>query len=907
MTPESPAPIAIGTAIGPYEIVGWLGAGGMGVVYRARDARLARDVAIKLIPQVFATDASRLHRFEQEARATGQLNHPNILAVYDVGVHEGAPYIVSELLEGETLRSRLHKGAFPARKAIDYARQIAEGLAAAHDKSIVHRDVKPDNLFITNDGRIKILDFGIAKLTRPSGDASLRTGVPTETEAGMVVGTMGYMSPEQLRGEAVDGRSDLFSVGTILYEMLTGHAAFTRGTAAETTAAILKEDPPKPLTTDMSPALERIVARCLEKTREMRFQSARDLAFGLEVLSDTGATAVQAPMQATGSPRGLRRGLPWVVAGVLAFGLAGAVAWNLRRSEPALRVTRFPLILPMPAAHSFASVGHILDLSPDGSQIVYVATNRLYIRSMSELGVKAAQGIEENQSANEPAFSPDSRSITFFSIADQAIKRIAVSGGAAVTICPADRPLGISWGPDGIVFGQRSKGILRVSPNGGAAEVLVRVKDTELVHGPRVLPGGQHVLFTLATGTAPDRWDKAHIVVQSLKSGERRTLIEGGSDARYVPTGHIVYAVSGRLFAIAFDLRRLEVIGDAVPIVEGVSRGATSATGASHFSFSSTGSLVYLPGPVSASSRQLALVDRQGVIEPLKLDPGPYQSPRMSPDGKRIAFGTDDGKEATVWTYDVSGTGPMQRLTSGGNNRFPIWTSDSRRIVFQSDREGDLGIFWQPADRTGAMERLTRPAPGESHTPESWSPKSDTLLFTVRKGSDASLWTFSLHGRSVAPFGAVHSSSATGTAAAFSPDGRWVAYTTDGQGRIGISVQPFPATGAIHQLFAKAPDDPHHPVWSPDQKELFYIPRPSGFQSVSVTTQPTLAFGNPQALAVPFELGPPAARRAFDMTPGGKFLGLIRGGGGQMGAGLSPQVLVVLNWFEELKARVPLR
>jgi serine/threonine-protein kinase len=526
---------------------------------------------------------------------------------------------------------------------------------------------------------------------------------------------------------------------------------------------------------------------------------------------------------------------------------------------------------------------------------------------MSELGVRPAQGIGEDSLVTEPAFSPDSRSIVAFSNADQMLKRIPAGGGAAVSICPIDRPLGISWGTDGIVVGQGSKGILRVSPTGGAAEVLVRVKDGELAQSPQVLPGGQHVLFTVATGTGPDRWDKAHIVVQSLKSGERKTLIEGGSDARYVPTGHIVYAISGRVFAIAFDPQRLEVTGDAVPIVDGVSRAATNATGAAHFSFSSTGSLVYVPGPVSASSRQLALIDRKGAIEPLKLEPGPYQFPRMSPDGTRVAFGTDNGTEAIVWTYAVSGTRNPQRLTYDGNNRFPIWTADSKRIAFQSDRQGDLAIFWQPVDGTGAAERLTTPSPGESHTPESWSPKSDTLLFGVRKGTNVSLWTFSTRGRTVAPFGGAQSSSAPETAATFSPDGRWVAYASREQGRIRISLQPFPATGATRQLFARPSDDPHHPVWSPDGKELFYIPRASAFESVSVTMQPVFSVGNPQTLSVPFELGPPQVRRAFDMTPSGKFLGLILGGGGQMGAGLSPQVQVVLNWTEELKRLVPTR
>jgi serine/threonine protein kinase len=345
MIPGSAMPIAIGTNIGPYEIVGWLGAGGMGEVYRARDPRLGREVAIKLIPETFATDASRVRRFEQEARAAGQLNHPNILAVHDVGIHAGAPYIVSELLDGESLRSRLQKGALPSRKAVDYARQIAEGLAAAHDKNIVHRDVKPDNLFITTDGRIKILDFGIAKLTRPRRRCGPAHRSPNG-DRGWDGGRHGGLHVAGA-GPRRSGRcpSDLFSVGTILYEMLTGRPAFTRETAPETMTAILKEDPPPPSSTNVSAALARIVARCLEKTREMRFQSARDLAFGLEVLSDTSAAATVAPAAVTGFPLWLRHPLSWAVAGALVLGVAAAVTWNLERPAPPLRVTKFPLIL----------------------------------------------------------------------------------------------------------------------------------------------------------------------------------------------------------------------------------------------------------------------------------------------------------------------------------------------------------------------------------------------------------------------------------------------------------------------------------------------------------------------------------------------------------------------------------
>jgi serine/threonine-protein kinase len=903
MIPAAGMPIAVGARIGPYEILGWLDAGGMGDVYRARDARLARDVAIKVIPEALATDANRVQRFEQEARAAGQLNHPNILVVYDIGVHDGAPYIVSELLEGESLRSRLRGGALPPRKAVDYARQIAEGLAAAHDKNIVHRDVKPENLFITGDGRIKLLDFGIVKLTRPSDAVGRRIPVTAETEAGTVVGTAGYMSPEQVRGTGVDARSDIFSLGTILYEMLTGRSPFTRETAAETMTAILKEDPQQPLSSDVSPALVRIVARCLEKTREMRFESARDLAFGLEVLSNTGATAALAP--APTAVRSVeRRALLWVAAGALAIGLAGAIAWNLSRPAPPLPVTRFALALPAGQLLNANGGGHSLALSPDGARLAYVAA-RLYLRSMSELDVKAMPGTERYLGVREPVFSPDGASIAFYALVDQTLKKATVTGDTVRTICQADSPTGITWGSDGIVFGQGRKGIMRVSADGGTPEVLVRVKDGEVAQAPQILPGAQHVLFTLATGTARDRSDRSHIVVQSLKSGERKTLIEGGSDARYVPTGHLVYALSGSLYAVAFDAQRLEVKGAPVPVVEGVSRDTAAVTGAANFGFSSTGSLVYVRGPVSASALlDIGLMDRKGKVDPLRLPPGTYEWPRVSPDGKRLAVASDDDKEATIWIYDLSGMRAMQRLTSGGNNRFPIWTSDSKRVAFQSDRDGDLAIFWQAADG-GFAERLTRPAPGESHAPESWSPKGDTFLFSITKGSDVSLWTFSLQDRKAAPFGGVHSSNPTN--AAFSPDGKWVAYASTERGMATIYVQPFPATGIKYQLFAKGSDSPHHPRWSPDGKELFYDPRITGFEAVSVTTQPAFAFGNAVAVPKLLLMAGAGLRTPYDIAPDGRLVGRITAGQMEYVRSQNDQIQVVLNWFEDLKARVPTR
>ncbi len=388
-----------------------------------------------------------------------------------------------------------------------------------------------------------------------------------------------------------------------------------------------------------------------------------------------------------------------------------------------------------------------------------------------------------------------------------------------------------------------------------------------------------------------------------MTSGERKTLFEGGSAARYVPTGHLVYAVGGSLFALAFDALQLQVSSAAVPMIDGVRRAGPSGSfgGIAQFSFANNGSLIYIPGAVSARW-DLALTDRKGGVEPLKLPPGAYQVPRVSPDGKRIAFGTDDGKEAIIWIYELSGATATKPLTRGSNNRFPTWSSDSKRVAFQSDREGDRGLFWQPVDG-GQAARLTTPNAGEAHEPESWSPDGDTLLFSVTKGSGVSLWTLSVTEKKAMPFGDVQSSIRTG--AVFSPDGQWVAYASWGASAKTIYVQPFPATGDTHQL-PQGAVEPKHPLWSPDGTQLFYNPGPGQFESVTVTTQPTFAFGNHVAVPRPFPGAAPFLRRPYDITPDGRFVSAIAAGQSASGRPTAPQIQVVLNWFEELKTRAPL-
>ena len=463
----------------------------------------------------------------------------------------------------------------------------------------------------------------------------------------------------------------------------------------------------------------------------------------------------------------------------------------------------------------------------------------------------------------------------------------------------------MSWSPDGIVFGQGPDGIMRVSPDGGAPERIVSVNHDEVAHGPQLLPGGKQVLFTLASGNAGDRWDKARIVVQSLASGERATLITGGSDARYVQSGHVLYALGGRLFAVAFDERRLTLVGDPVPIVEGVRRSAGNWSGTANISLSNNGSLIYVPGPVAApnSLMDLAIVDRRtGGVRVLNLPPRRYASPRVSPDGKRLAYATEDGKEAVVWTYELAGTLPPQRLTMGGNNRFPIWTS-STSVAFQSDRDGDRAIFRQSVG--GNAERVTTPDNGVTHTPESWSEKTNTLLFSKAKGMEMSLWALSLQDGTSAQFAAVSPSAATyATGAVFSPDGQWVASGSSTRGATTIYVEPFPATGVKHQLEPRGTDLPHEPIWSPDGKELFYNPRLGGFEAVSVTTHPTFAFGNPVPLPRKLQMGPPGAPTNYDVTRDGAFVGMVTTGRMEYDAGSDDRIEVVLNWLEDVTARL---
>src|SRR5687767_13553980 len=791
--------IATGTRIGPYEIIGWLGAGGMGEVYRARDPRLTRDVAIKLVLKPSVTNPTRLHRFGQEARAAGQLNHPGILSVYDIGAHDDVPYIVSELLEGESLRSAL-RTALSQRKAIDYARQIADALAAAHEKGIIHRDLKPENIFISSDGRIKILDFGLAKLTHSSDDAIVSGATVADTEQGTVLGTAGYMSPEQVRGEPVDHRSDIFSLGAIIYEMLTGRAAFARATGAETIAAILKDDPPAEASF-APPALERVVLRCVEKNREARFQSARDLAFNLQAFSESSPSA--GTIRGAGASR--VQWWQWAIVGVLAV----AVASILQRSTADVPATSASLAsyrlnvdlgAGLPLAPINVQFGDAATLSPDGSTIAFVARpqadglGQIYVRQLDRTEAVALPG---TTGAVIPFFSPDGKSIGFFN--GRKLQRMPVTGGAPLVLADAPEQRGAWWGEDDtIVFSpDRRAGtrLMRVAASGkeAARPITATAAGTGLELWPQILPGGHAVLYT--AGDAPGFFNDANLVVQLLATGERKVVHRGGYHGRYLPSGHLVFVHSGTLYATSFDLDRFEVTSQPVPILEGLR--SNSITGGAQFSISNGGMLAYLPGPSVGAGTAPQWMSRDGQTTAMKMPAVNWFNIAFAPDGGRVAMEIRD-RDADIWVHDIE-RGTLARLTSDpAIDVKPTWAPDGRRIAFASTpaNASISNLYVQSADGTGTPIRLTDSKnelqPASCHPSgkfllfEETDPQGGTdLMLLDMTGSDTPGWK---------PPEPTPYISGRGRQwdAAFSPDGRWVAYASNESGTAEIYVRPFP-------------------------------------------------------------------------------------------------------------------
>jgi serine/threonine-protein kinase len=901
--------LTVGTKLGSHEITALLGKGGMGEVYRARDTKLKREVAIKILPDEFSRDGDRLSRFQREAEVLASLNHPNIAAIYDLEEFSGSRFLVLELVEGETLADRIARGPIPVEEALTVARQICEALEAAHERGIIHRDLKPANIKLTDDGKVKVLDFGLAKAMESTPASPTLSNSPTllnGSMAGMIVGTAAYMSPEQAKGRAVDRRADIFALGCVLYEMLTGKRTFDGDDVTDILGAVLRIEPDWSALPENSPAgLRNLLRLCLEKNVKNRRSDATDLRLDIEQVLQESVNPARKPIELVKQPF-WKRAIPAVVTGILMAAISGYLVWQMRplSSAPAIR---FSYVLPK--GQVFTRAGrHILALSPDGSNLVFVSNGQLYLKRMSDLEAEPIPGTM--QDINTPFFSPDGNWIGFYVAPEGKLKKIAITGGASVEIADAINPYGATWySQDSILVGQGARGIIRVAASGGGKpETVIPAKENEVLQTPQVLPGGDEVLFTVAGTAGDDRFDKAQIVVQSLKTGVRKTLFTGGSDARYVPTGHIVYALGGNLFAYAFDAPKLKVTNGPIPILQGVLRSAPRNTAATFFSFSNNGYLAYAPGSPLSSETLLALIDLSGNKKPL-LMPGKYSAPRISPDGKQAAIEVDDGKEVFIGIYNLSGTQAMRRLTFGGHNTNPLWTHDGQRIIFQSDREGDAGLFWQRADGRGSPERLTTPEKGVSQVADAASPDGQVITLTA----GGAIWVLSLDDRKLKLLIPKPQKGNVG-GAAFSPDGHWLAYQSNESTAGGppqIYVQPFPRTGSQYKITPTGVN--LFPVWSPNGKQIFYLSIGAGqagqptINSVDVHTQPSVEFGKPVSLPIEI-LSPPVGVRHYDIFPNGsQFIALVSLAQAQSGDRPYSQINTVLNWFGELKKQVPVK
>ena len=878
-----------GTRFGQYEIADEIGAGGMGLVYRATDTTLEREVAIKVLPESMAADAERISRFDREAKTLASLNHPNIATIHGLEKADGTTALVMELVEGPTLADRIEKGAIPADEALGIAMQIAEALEAAHGQNIVHRDLKPANIKLRPDGTVKVLDFGIAKALEPenvtTGGQSPMLTTPV-TQVGVILGTAAYMSPEQARGKAVDERTDIWAFGCVLYEMLTGQPAFGGEDVPITLARVLANDTDmESLPNAISPAVRQAIQLCLQKDLRKRVADIRDVRLALEGAFDT--VSPQAAEGVVVARSAWRRTLP-VASATLVSGaiLAGLTVWVSMQPEPR-PVNRFDYELSEGQLFRFSGEP-IMALSPDGRNFVYNTQDGLYLRTMGDLEARLIPGTEPILST--PVFAPDSQAIAYWDISGQ-LKRIGISGGAPVVIAEVSSNVyGLSWEADGTIFVGLPDGVYRVSANGGTPELVV---EADFPYGPRLLPDEDSVLFNVTT---TQNWDDSQIVVQSLSTSERTVLVEGGTDAHYFPTGHLVYALGDGLFAVAFDPDTLTVSGGTVPLVQGVMR-TTGTTGASNYSVSDDGTLAYVIGSATAAQHTLVWVDREGREEPIGAPPRNYTSPRISPDGMRVALNPRD-QEVDIWIWDLIRE-TLTRLTfDPGTDTFPVWSPDGLRIAFSSGRGGDRGgIYWRAADGSGLVERLAES--GGQMFPSSFLPDATGIIFrgalTGAENDDIAIVSLD-GGGDTTP---LLQTTFRERNPELSPDGRWLAYASNESGREEIFVRGFPEVDAGGR-WQVSTGGGLQPLWSRDGRELFYRSG-DALLAVSIETDPTFIAGNAEVV---FErqYANPQGGRTYDISPDGERFLMIK----QVeSASEASQIIVVQNWFEELKRLVP--
>jgi serine/threonine protein kinase/Tol biopolymer transport system component len=889
----------IGNTLGHYQITSQLGKGGMGEVYQAKDQRLGRDVAIKVLPEEFAKDADRVARFQREAKLLASLNHPNIAAIYGLEESGKTNFLVLELVEGDTLADQIKKGPIPVEESLKLALQITEALEAAHEKGVIHRDLKPANIKVTPEGKVKVLDFGLAKAFAGDQEELNLSNSPTlsnaATQMGVILGTAAYMSPEQAKGKTVDKRADIWAFGCVVYEMLTGRSLFSADDVSQTLARVLERQPDFSfLPPNLHPKIIEMLERCLEKDVRNRYSSVSDARVDIQkVLADPRGVLVE-PDTKVESRTKLRMILPWIAAAVILTAIiAGVAIWKLKPSEPR-PVMRFDYELPEGQVVSSAgsSGASFLAISPDGRQFAYGTPQGIFLRSMGDSTARLIAGTEGG--LQQPFFSPDGKWIGYWSRADSKLKKVAVSGGAPIVLCEVEAILGATWHKDNtIVFCDSSRGIMRVSADGGTPEAILRPK-AGLSALPQFLPDGKSVLYTSAADTIHRK-----TAILSIESGKSRELFEGIA-AQYLPTGHILYRLidSNTVCAIPFDPRRLEITGRSIPILQDVRQ----------FAVSDTGTLLYVQekaGTVTPG-RALVWVDRNGKEESIGFPPNAYSSPAISPDGTQLALAVGGGRpDIRVCDLVRKTVTPLTRDAGS----FPLWTPDGKRIAFTSIRDGNYGIYWRNADGTGKEEPLAT-LPPRTVFPWSWSNRGKILVLMEGMGVRTGLDIGALSMEGDRKYTTLLQEAYNEVHPKVSPNGKWMAFATNESGKYEVYIRPFPDVDSNRMQVSTNGGD--SPLWSPDGRELFYR-NGAAVMAVSVKTEPKLNLEIPKTLFqgsyVTYVSGSPVMR-PWDISPDGKRFLMIKSplpaGETSAAEGLR-KINIVLNWFEELKQRVPVK
>jgi eukaryotic-like serine/threonine-protein kinase len=893
-------PLTAGMRLGPYEIVAQLGSGGMGEVYRARDSKLNRDVAIKVLPDQLARDPERRTRFEREARVLASLNHPHIAHIHGFEDSTGVSALVMEMVEGLTLADRISHGPLAVGESLEIATQIADALEGAHERGIVHRDLKPANVIITPSGDAKVLDFGLAKAVAgdaPSPDLSLTT--VEGTEAGVILGTAAYMSPEQARGRPVDKRTDIWAFGCVIFEMLVGRRPFSGDTVSDTIAMILTREPAWADLPAATPSeIRGLLRRCLEKDPRRRVRDIGDARITLEDAL-TGARSDDLPGEHTSGVT--RRTAIGVLAGAVAGSAAtGLFAISRFRGATPRRLTTFA-IADLTGESFVASFGRRIAISPDGTRVAYVAANppqlnRLYLRSLS--GLEPTLLLE---SGAAPFFSPDSRWIASVDVATEQLRKIGLTGGAPETVC---RGLGGGGGGgtwadgDTIYFvSENPGGLSRVAAAGGKFDEVAKfdfANGERVYKFPSALPGGQAILFTVATSDA-ESFDEAQIAVFVTATGQKKILVDGGTSPRFSPSGHLVYARNGQLLAVRFDPTRLEVSGQPFTVLDGVLMSRN--TGVANFDLATNGDLAYIPGKAEGGARTLVWVDRSGRAEKVALPPRSYLHPRISPDGLKVAVEIE-GSHHDIHVYDVT-SGVLSNITTDGVSHWPVWSPDGRDVGYRSGPMGRFQLWQVRADRSRAPEAV--PAAGVSQSASSYSPDGQTIAYTAAApGVPPKVTVVALQGdRTPRPLD--NSRYAQGSPK-FSPDGHWLAYCSNESGKPQVYVQAFPGPGAKIQVSSDGGTDP---VWKRTGGELFFRNGDS-MMTVPISVRPAFANGRPRELwkghyshGMSSSCGPAGPTSSnYDVTADGERFLMIKDE--DQDSATSRRAIVVLGWADEL-------